>query len=63
MLSYVMDYDLLDHIRYLELEIRVLESRILSSGTGHIHTAISILRERVRELSEPFAKDLSEGID
>jgi hypothetical protein len=36
----------------------------LPSGTGHIHTAISVLRDRIRELSEPFAKDLNgDGID
>ena len=58
-----MDWDDLEHIAHLEREIRVLESRILSSGTGHIHTAISVLRERVRELSRPFEKDLTEGID
>lgn len=58
-----MDWDDLEHIAHLEREIRVLESRILSSGTGHIHTAISVLRERVRELSLPFEKDLAEGID
>ena len=58
-----MDWDDLEHIAHLEREIRVLESRLLSSGTGHIHTAISVLRERVRELSLPFAADLSEGID
>ena len=55
-----MDWDDLEHIAHLEREIRVLESRILSSGTGHIHTAISILRERVRELNKPFEKDLVE---
>jgi hypothetical protein len=59
-----MDWDDLEHIAHLEREIRVLESRILSSGTGHIHTAISVLRDRVRELTEPFEKDLnSDGID
>ena len=59
-----MDWDDLEHIAHLEREIRVLESRILPSGTGHIHTAISVLRERIRELSEPFAEDLNgDGID
>ena len=58
-----MDWDDIEHLQHLEREIRVLESRILSSGTGHIHTAISVLRERVRELSLPFSADLSDGID
>ena len=58
-----MDWDDLEHIAHLEREIKVLESRLQPTGTGHLHTAISVLRDRVRELSEPFAADLSEGID
>jgi hypothetical protein len=59
-----MDWDDLEHIAHLEREIRVLESRLQPSDTGHIHTAISVLRERVCELREPFEKDLnSDGID
>jgi hypothetical protein len=57
-----MDWDDLEHIAHLEREIRVLESRLQPSGTGHIHTAISVLRDRVRELSLPFAVDLTDGI-
>jgi len=55
-----MDWDDLEHIAHLEREIRVLESRLQPSDTGHIHTAISVLRERVRELNKPFEKDLVE---
>ena len=59
-----MDWDDLEHIAHLEREIRVLESRLQPSDTGHIHTAISVLRERVRELNKPFEKDLnSDRID
>jgi hypothetical protein len=59
-----MDWDDLEHIAHLEREIRVLESRLQPSDTGHIHTAISVLRDRVRELSLPFATDLNgDGID
>jgi hypothetical protein len=50
MLSYCMDYDLLDHIRYLELEIEQLRSSLRPSGTGHLHTAISVLELRLHEL-------------
>jgi len=45
-----MDYDLFDHIRYLEIEIRELESLVKSSGTGHIRTTIIVLESRLREL-------------
>jgi hypothetical protein len=42
-----MDYDLLDHIRYIELEIAALESLLQPTDTGHIHTAIGVLRYRL----------------
>ena len=50
MLYYCMDYDLLDHIRYLELEIEYYRSSLRPSGTGHLHTAISVLEMRLHEL-------------
>jgi hypothetical protein len=45
-----MDYDLFDHIRYLELEIEQLRSSLRPSGSGHLHTAISVLELRLHEL-------------
>ena len=52
MLSYVMDYDLLDHIGYLEFEIAYYRSllRPNGSGQGHLHTTISVLEMRLHEL-------------
>lgn len=40
------------YIEFLTLEIAVLESRLEEAGTGHIHTAISVLKDRVKELEE-----------
>tara|TARA_R110002074_G_scaffold374505_1_gene550807 strand:+ start:109 stop:261 length:153 start_codon:yes stop_codon:yes gene_type:complete len=40
------------YIEFLTLEIAVLESRLEKTGTGHIHTAISVLKDRVKELEE-----------
>lgn len=33
-------------------EIELLKSRLQPHDTGHIHTAISVLQERVREVKE-----------
>jgi hypothetical protein len=39
-------------IQMIEEEIEVLKSRIEEHGTGHIHTTISVLENRVRELNQ-----------
>jgi hypothetical protein len=39
-----------DKIMVLMEEIAVLEHRLEPQGTGHIHTTINVLKERVREL-------------
>lgn len=39
-----------DKIMVLMEEISVLEYRLKPQGTGHIHTTIDVLKERVREL-------------
>lgn len=41
-----------DRLIMLTEEIAILESRIEPHDTGHIHTAIGVLRERVHELRE-----------
>ena len=41
---------LLNHLRALETEIRILEARLQPHDTGHIHTTIDTLTERVKEL-------------
>lgn len=39
-----------DHVKALELEIEILEARLLPEDTGHLHTAIRVLRDRIREI-------------
>ena len=40
----------IDYITVLQEEIRLLESRSQPEDTGHLRTAVSVLRERVEEL-------------
>ncbi len=39
-----------DRLIFLMEEIAELKSRLQPHDTGHIHTAISVLQERVREV-------------
>ena len=41
---------LLQHLRALEEEIRILQSRLHPHDTGYLHTTINTLQERVNEL-------------
>ena len=41
---------LLQHLRALEEEIRILHSRLQPHDTGYLHTTINTLQERVNEL-------------
>ena len=41
---------LLQHLRALEKEIRILQSRLQPHDTGYLHTTINTLQERVNEL-------------
>jgi hypothetical protein len=43
--------DRVKHVEALKDEIEILKSRIEDHGTGHIHTAISVLESRIKELS------------
>lgn len=38
------------HLAALVVEIEVLKSKIQPHDTGHIHTAISVLNERIAEI-------------
>jgi len=50
--------DQLDYLSVLECEVRVLQDRLEPHDTGHIHTAISVLSERIVELKEDIRADL-----
>jgi len=40
-----------NHIQFLKEEIEYLKKQITESGSGHIYTTISVLQDRVKELS------------
>lgn len=48
----------LNHLVHLKDEINELKSRIRPEDTGHIHTTISVLEERVEEITKELARDL-----
>ena len=52
-----MDYDSLLTLRVLENEIRVLRSKIMPEDSGHIFTAISVLKERIEELEKSLTAE------
>ena len=44
--------DKTQHINVLKTEMDVLASRLEPHDTGHLHTAISVLKHRVEELEK-----------
>jgi len=42
----------MDHINHLKLEVEELTTRIQEHDTGHIITAIQVLKSRIKELEE-----------
>jgi len=44
----------IDRIIFLLEEIAYLKTQIQSEGTGHIHTTIGVLQDRVKELKKEF---------
>ena len=45
------------HIDVLKTEMDVLASRLEPHDTGHLHTAIHVLKHRVEELEKEVKKD------
>lgn len=39
-------------IEVLKQEVEILKSRILPEDTGHLHTTIGVLKERIKELEK-----------
>ena len=37
------------HMQVLNREIKILESRLQDTDTGHLHTTISVLKQRLNE--------------
>ena len=47
-----MSSRLMNHVRVLNEEITVLKGRIQPHDTGYIHTTISTLEDRVKEINQ-----------
>lgn len=52
-----MSSRLMNHVKALQEEISVLKDRIQPHDTGHIHTTISTLEGRVKEINEMLEKN------
>ena len=50
----------LNHLVHLKDEINHLRSLLKPEDTGHIHTTIGVLEERVEEITMKLAKELDE---
>ncbi len=48
----------INRIAHLKDEINLLRSRLKPSATGHLHTTIGVLEERVKEMQ----KQLDDGL-
>ena len=44
-------------LKILQEEIAILESRLQPHDTGHLHTTISVLNDRVKEIGEQLEKE------
>ena len=44
-------------LKILQEEIAILESRLQPHDTGHLHTTISVLNDRIREIEERLEKE------
>jgi hypothetical protein len=45
-----MNYDTLVTLKVLQQEISVLKNKIMPEDSGHIYTAISVIKDRIKEL-------------
>ena len=52
-----MSSRLMNHERALREEINVLKERLQPPDTGHIHTTISTLEERIQEINKLLEKN------
>ena len=48
---------LMNHVVHLKDEVNTLKMRLKPSATGHIHTTISVLEERIKECEKELADD------
>ena len=52
-----MSSRLMNHERALREEINVLKGRLQPHDTGHIHTTINTLEQRVQEMNEELERN------
>ena len=59
-----MSSRLMNHVRALQEEISILKDRLQPHDTGHIHTTINTLEERVQEINKQIENNkLDEPIE
>ena len=52
-----MDYDTLVTLKVLQQEISVLRTKITPEDSGHIYTAISVIKDRIQELEQELTPE------
>ena len=52
-----MDYDTLVTLKVLQQEISVLKTKIMPEDSGHIYTAISVIKDRIQELEQELTSE------
>jgi len=52
---------LINHVKALQDEIFILRDRLLPAATGHIHTTINTLEERLKECRAQLDEDKCNG--
>ena len=52
---------LINHVKALQNEISILRNRLLPAATGHIHTTINMLEERLKECQAELDKGKCNG--
>ena len=40
------------HVDVLKMEVEILKSRLQPEDTGHLHTTIRVLEERIKEIQQ-----------
>ena len=45
------------HLEALEFEVNVLKSRLKLEDTGHLHTTIGVLEDRIQEIKKAYLKN------
>lgn len=50
--------DYVDYLSVLMEEVQILRSRLQPHDTGHIHTTINVLEERIEEIKDKIRANL-----